>query len=251
LNVGIDFYPGYKLVKQGLLNLFLLNIIIFFSFSFGCTHTPSPPVEKPPPPYSVEGKVYYPFPVERLKNYKEQGIASWYGPDFHGKKTSSGEIYNMYDNTAAHKLLPFGTKVEVTNLKNGKKATVVINDRGPFVKNRVIDLSFSTAKELELIGPGTALVELRVVSVPETLPPDWKWVFSVQIGAFRELENALRLKEKFSHLNSSAHINTYETPEGLIFYQVRVGEYTTLEETLRAQKDWEARGFPDAFVVAE
>ncbi|MCX8012191.1 MAG: septal ring lytic transglycosylase RlpA family protein, partial [Desulfobacterota bacterium] len=115
-------------------------------FFFGCTHTPyTPPTEKPLPPYSVEGKVYHPLTLERLKNYKEQGVASWYGPDFHGKKTSSGEIYNMYNHTAAHKLLPFGTKVEVTNLENGRKTTVVINDRGPFVKNRVIDLSFSTA----------------------------------------------------------------------------------------------------------
>lgn len=96
------------------------------------------------------------------------GIASWYGPGFHGRRTANGETYNMEAMTAAHKSLPFGTKVEVTNEANGKTVTVRINDRGPYVKGRVIDLSHAAAKQLGMIGAGTASVALRVVAQPET-----------------------------------------------------------------------------------
>ena len=197
----------------------------------------------------VGGKIYY--PLGKVTDYKEQGVASWYGEEFHRKKTSSGEPYDMYAHTAAHRILPFGTKVQVTNLKNGKKTVVVINDRGPFAKDRILDLSYCGAKEIGLIGPGTASVELEVVGVTDSTPLDWTGVFTVQIGAFKELKNALRLKEKIFLFNSSAHINTYETHEGAVFYQVRVGKYNNLEETIQAQRELESRGFQDTFIVAE
>ncbi len=112
-------------------------------------------------PYTVRGKTYYPTVVD--VGQKEDGIASWYGPDFHGKKTSNGEIYNMNAMTAAHKTLPMNTMVRVTNKNNGRWATVRINDRGPFVTGRVIDLSKAAATQIAMIGTGTAPVRLEVV----------------------------------------------------------------------------------------
>lgn len=215
----------------------------------GCARTPvAPPVEKPSPPYTVGGTVYY--PLSKVRDYKEQGVASWYGPDFHGRKTSSGETYDMYAYTAAHRILPFGTKVQVTNLSNGKSTAVKVNDRGPFVKNRIIDLSFSGAKQIGLIGPGTAVVEVKVVEVPESLPQNWSGTFCVQVGAFAEQKNALRLKAQLALHYSPVSILASEARQGLL-YRVRVGNYPTLEATFAAQKDLSGRGYRDTFVVAE
>ncbi len=112
-------------------------------------------------PYSVFGIKYYPF-IANIGD-KFDGIASWYGPDFHSKKTSNGEIYDMYDMTAAHKTLPMNTVVRVDNLENGKSIVVRINDRGPFVRGRIIDLSNKAAREIEMVGKGTANVKLTVL----------------------------------------------------------------------------------------
>ena len=112
-------------------------------------------------PYSVFGIKYYPF-IANIGD-KFDGIASWYGPDFHSKKTSNGEIYDMYDMTAAHKTLPMNTVVRVDNLDNGKSIIVRINDRGPFVRGRIIDLSNKAAREIEMVGRGTANVKLTVL----------------------------------------------------------------------------------------
>ncbi len=97
----------------------------------------------------------------------QEGVASYYGEDFHGRKTSNGEIYDMYAMTAAHRALPFNTRVLVTNLDNGKKVTVRINDRGPFVKGRIIDLSYGAARKIGMVGPGTARVRLEVIEMGE------------------------------------------------------------------------------------
>ena len=118
-------------------------------------------VDRDVKPYYVNGKWYYPIKVDIGENF--EGVASWYGPDFHGRKTSNGENYDMYDFTAAHKTLPFNTMLKVINLKNSKTTIVRVNDRGPFVQNRLIDLSFSAAKDLDIINFGTALVKLEVV----------------------------------------------------------------------------------------
>lgn len=112
-------------------------------------------------PYTINGKTYYPTIVK--VGDKSSGIASWYGPNFHGKNTANGEVYNMYNMTAAHKTLPMNTLVKVTNLRNQKSAVVRINDRGPFVANRIIDLSKAAAQKLNIIGPGMAPVNLEVV----------------------------------------------------------------------------------------
>lgn len=107
-----------------------------------------------------------PVPPSEVDGYTEKGMASWYGNPYHGRKTASGERYDMYQMTAAHQTLPFGTVVRVTNLENGEKVEVRINDRGPFKKGRIIDLSYASAKKLDMIGPGVVKVKVVVVKTP-------------------------------------------------------------------------------------
>jgi rare lipoprotein A len=160
-----------------------------------------------PPFYEVLGKRYHVLPTSA--GYVQRGVASWYGRDFHGLATSSGEIYNMHAMTAAHTTLPLPTWVEVTNLANGKRVVVKVNDRGPFVDNRLIDLSYAAATALDVVGPGTARVEVRAVAPPldayrsdatvaAAVPPQEQAVAAaermfLQVGAFSAPENAERL----------------------------------------------------------
>lgn len=150
----------------------------------------------------------------------QTGLASWYGPDFHGKKTSSQEIYNMYDLTAAHKSLPFGTYVMVTNLENGKSVQVRINDRGPFVRGRIIDLSYAAARVLGMVGQGVIRVRIEVLNriVHSRASPR----FSVQIGAFISRENAEALKLQIQKKYQNVYISTFKTSHQ-VYYRVRVG----------------------------
>jgi rare lipoprotein A len=147
------------------------------------------------------------------------GLASWYGEDFHGKTTSNREIYNMYDMTAAHKSLPFGTHVVVTNLENNKSVTVRINDRGPFVKGRIIDLSYAAARVLDMIGPG--VVPVRVEILPDRSPPRSSQRFVVQVGAFSIRKNALELKDDLVRNHQGVFITTFKTGQR-IYYRVRI-----------------------------
>ncbi|MGA3328649.1 MAG: septal ring lytic transglycosylase RlpA family protein, partial [Terriglobia bacterium] len=119
----------------------------------------------------------------------EEGIASWYGHPYHGRRSASGEIYDMYKMTAAHRTLPFGTQVRVHDLENGRDVTVRINDRGPFVEGRIIDLSYAAAQTMGM--PGIARVRLEILGLGSTSEPA---VFAVQVGAFRDPANAGRLK---------------------------------------------------------
>ena len=123
--------------------------------------------------------------------FEEQGVASWYGGKFHGRLTANGETFNTHELTAAHKQLPFNSMVTVTNLANGKSVQVRINDRGPFVEGRIIDLSYAAAAELDMIKTGTAPVLVTVENL-EIL----NVTFNIQIGAYRNLENAAAMKEK-------------------------------------------------------
>ena len=140
-------------------------------------------------PYVVNGKKYY--PLLSAEGFEQEGIASWYGPGFHGKSTSSGEIFNQNAMTAAHTILPFQSEIEVTNLRNGRSIVVRINDRGPFTDSRIIDLSKAAATKLDIIGTGTARVRLRHVGGAEEarrpLPPAVQPVqvegtFYIQVG---------------------------------------------------------------------
>jgi len=152
-------------------------------------------------------------------------VASWYGVPFNGRRTSNGEIYDMHEFTAAHRTLPFGAVVRVTNLRNGKQTQVRINDRGPFVADRVIDLSLSAAQAIEMVGTGTSQVRLEVIAGPNPAAG----VFAVQIGAFLKQENAQNLKAQMEARNFPVAIVTFDSANGLL-YRVRVGRLAT-EET--------------------
>jgi rare lipoprotein A len=152
--------------------------------------------------------------------YTEEGNASWYGAPFHGRRASNGEVYDMYKLTAAHRTLPFETIVRVTNVGNGKATVVRITDRGPFVDNRIIDLSLAAAREIESVGPGVVPVRVEVLS-PGIDPTSG--FFTVQVGAFRDRDNAERLRERLNASYSPIFIQQYDSPDG-IFYRVRVGK---------------------------
>jgi rare lipoprotein A len=167
-------------------------------------------------PAAKHGKTpVLPAPV----GYTEEGNASWYGNPFHGRRASNGETYDMHKLTAAHRTLPFETMVRVTNLSNNKSTVVRITDRGPFVENRVIDLSLAAAQELESIGPGVVRVRLEVLG---NVDPT-EGFFTVQVGAFRDRGNAERLRDRLNASYTPIFLQQYEAPDGT-FYRVRVGK---------------------------
>ncbi len=131
------------------------------------------------------------LPFLCLGAWEQKGTASWYGGKFHGRLTANGETFDTNKMTAAHRHLPFGTLVEVTNMANGKSVQVRINDRGPFVDDRIIDLSHAAASALDMIKTGTAMVQLRVADMDAL-----QVLFSIQVGAYRNLENASAMKQK-------------------------------------------------------
>ena len=151
--------------------------------------------------------------------YQEQGMASWYGPGFHGKTTSNKEVYDMYDMTAAHRTLPFGTHVMVTNLQNGRSVTLRINDRGPFVKDRIIDLSYAAALQLDMLAPG--VVKVRVEVLPEMSPDPAAQKFSVQVGSFTLKSNAAALQDSLKERYTGAYISRFRTSRQT-YYRVRI-----------------------------
>ena len=161
------------------------------------------------------------------------GLASWYGPDFHGRPTSSKEIYDMNDMTAAHKTLPFGTWVLVSNLDNGRSVAVRINDRGPFVAGRIIDLSYAAARMLGVVGPGTVPVRLELLD--RNAPPPSARLYSVQAGSFAAKDNAERLRDKLSGLFGQVTVSSFATAER-IYYRVRIGARTRDEAEAIARR---------------
>lgn len=171
----------------------------------------------------------------------EYGYASWYGNPYHGRATSSGEIYDMYELTAAHRTLPFGTEAEVTNMENGRKVRVRINDRGPFIDGRIIDLSLTAAKAISLVGPGTALVQVKLVRVPASplarIPGPRPAAigaaaapgrYTVQVGAFADRRNAERLCDDLARRYPEFAVNTALSADGTR-YRVWVGNEATEE----------------------
>ncbi len=208
-------------------------------------------------PYTVNGVRYDPLLDHR--GYVEEGIASWYGEDFHGLKTSNGEIYDMHAMTAAHKTLPLGVYVKVQNLRNGSETILRVNDRGPFVKGRIIDLSFAGAKILGVAGPGTAPVRVEALGNRvqdaqgmvryEPLPSYDIGSYAVQIGAFTLAENARRLAAEMKSRYGASDIQEGDV-NGKRYYRVRVGKYTSLDAAEAARIDFERMNYPGAFVIA-
>ena len=204
-------------------------------------------------PYTVLGKRYE--PLKTHVGFSQEGIASWYGKDFHGKKTSNGEIYDMHAMTAAHKTLPLGVFVKVRNKENGEETIVRVNDRGPFVKNRIIDLSYSAAKKLGVDMKGTAPVRIEALGykaggegyeAPENYDSG---NYSVQIGAFKDYQNARRLSEEIRKLHGSSEVKT-GTVNGDLFYRVQAGKYTSLKAAEDAEESFSDHGFAGSFVVS-
>lgn len=220
--------------------LLSLGCICFFSLA-GCAArhvTANPPPSQPAPasPATIEssrsatsvGAPASPPSPKRAKSpsspapegYVEEGNASWYGVPFNGRHASNGEIYDMNKLTAAHRTLPFDTMVRVTNLNNGKSTVVRITDRGPFVENRIIDLSLAAARQIDSVGPGVVPVRVEVIT-PGVDPT--AGFFTVQVGAFRDPANAQRLRDRLNLSYSPIFIQQYDSPDGT-YYRVRVGK---------------------------
>ena len=207
-------------------------------------------------PYTVNGKTYY--PMETVGNYTETGEASWYGPGFHGKKTSSGDTYNQNAFTAAHKTLPFGTRLNVKNLDNGRTTRVTVNDRGPFKSGRIIDLSRAAANDLGMIGTGTARVRIQtsgysgatsgttsVATTPvnQVTTSASSGSYYVQVGAFSALDNANGVATKLKNSGYNQHIASSNGN-----YVVRTGPYAT-KTAATAARDTLRKSYSGAFVV--
>ena len=196
-----------------------------------------------PTSYVVNGKRYYTMPSS--KGYKERGIASWYGTKFHGKRTSSGEPYDYYAMTAAHRSLPLPTYVEVKNLQNGRSVIVKVNDRGPFRKDRIIDLSYTAAVKLGILGYGTGLVEVRAIdtSGPETArsAAQEQPRLYLQAGAFRERRYAEQLRANIE-AQSIGKVRIVEMAGGSTPYTVRVGPLQDAGEVERVNRELKTLG---------
>lgn len=231
-----------------------------------------------PPSYTVLGRTYH--VLGSNNGYDAQGVASWYGPNFQSKSTSSGEQYNMYAMTAAHKTLRIPSYVLVTNMENGKQVIVRVNDRGPFVSNRIIDLSYAAAKKIGMIGRGTAMVDVRsitpdtpipssdsIVSGAPTVAPTpapaasalaastavnlphavWGQDVFIQIGAFGEMGHVITVQQRLAQ----AGITTVSvTPFGSL-NRVRVGPVASLADYDRLMDQLRTIGFDNAQMVVE
>ncbi len=191
-------------------------------------------------PYKVLGKWYYPINVKVGDTFR--GIASWYGPNFHGKLTANGEIYDMYAYTAANKILPLNTIVKVINLNNNKSVVVRINDRGPFVKNRIIDLSYSAGKKIGIDKVGTAPVELIVLSTPKTYnsykKPKKNGKIKIQIGAFKNLSGAKIFKQEYSKYYKNITIEKIDNK-----YKVFINGFNSYNEAKNYKIKHNIKGF--------
>jgi len=231
--------------------------------------------------YVVYGVTYSPLTDSR--DYRERGIASWYGKKFHSKRTSSGEPYDMYAMTAAHKTLPLPSYARVRNLQNGRSVVVRVNDRGPFLHNRLIDLSYAAAARLGILGTGTGVVEVEAVSPeePETQTAQVKTYplqviapaaaaeelpksqaaaagpkLYLQVGAFTQWDNAAKLRNRLErealrpiYIQSSQAAGN--GPDAARVYRVRVGPLTNVEEGDRLTERAAQLGVPDARIVVE
>jgi rare lipoprotein A len=207
-----------------------------------------------PPFYDVLGQRYY--VLASADGYLERGVASWYGPTFHGGHTSSGEPYDMYGMTAAHKTLPLPCYARVTNLRNGRSVVVRINDRGPFVANRLIDLSYTAATKLDMIREGTTLVEVRALTptVPDELtrtaaqPPPTLYV---QAGAFADQQNAQRLLARLQAAGFDHAFIALPVMNGPQLFRVRLGPVDSVAQFDEFTARLTALGITDARLAVE
>lgn len=228
---------------------------------------PEPLSESGNDPYIALGKTYY--PLREAQNYRERGIASWYGKKFHGKRTSSGEPYNMYAMTAAHRTLPLPSYVRVRNLANGHAVIVRVNDRGPFLHNRLIDLSYAAALKLGIVSTGTGVVEVEALAAEPNaaVPVSVKEIDSdlhspnpnparfprlyMQVGAFRNWQNAAALRSRLSEARFGAVFIQSDVREDVRFYRVRVGPIASVADSDALIERALRYGLTDAHIVVE
>jgi len=210
-------------------------------------------------PYTVMGKRYYPTVVSVGETFS--GRASWYGPNFHGKKTSNGETYSMWQMTAAHKTLPMNTVVKVTNQANGRSIVVRINDRGPFVNTRIIDLSKKAAKELDMIKTGTAPVKLEILGfnrkgqtkiTKTSMQKDVKekiiGKYALQIGSFSKIDGAIKTQERYNNASGRYKTIIKDIDDGnKRLFKVFLTGFGGEEEA----REYKAEHFSGAFIVRE
>ena len=212
-----------------------------------------------PPSYVVSGKRY--FTLDSSEGFTQRGIASWYGRKFHGRRTSSGETYDMFRMTAAHKELPLPTYVGVKNLENGRNVIVRVNDRGPFHGDRIIDLSYAAARKLDMIGKGTGYVEVHALH-PRNAPPRGQNVrrsespaldqgLYLQVGAFADRENAERMMSRLATVNAATPIMSETRQNGMTLYRVRMGPLVNSREVDRLVETLNRMGMVDTKVVME
>jgi rare lipoprotein A len=223
------------------------------------------------PVYEVFGKSYTVMPSS--SGYKERGVASWYGKKFHGNLTSNREPYDMYGMTAAHKTLPLPTYVRVRNLSNNRTVVVRVNDRGPFVHNRIIDLSYSAALKLDMVTTGTSLVEVEAITfddpagdrpVRKVTPPQPTTVkpapaaaqinedrIFVQVGAFGSRENAQRRLSALHGANILAAFVVEDTSVSPSLYRVRIGPIRGIVQYDIVVEELENLGISDPYLISE
>ena len=209
-----------------------ISFLLVSAFVAGCSSPPPKPI-------------YFPgYPI----GYLERGMASWYGPGFHGNKTANGERYDMHKLTAAHRTLPLGSIAVVRSASTGKEVTVRINDRGPFAKGRVLDLSYAGARTLGIVGQGTDQIELRVIGF-EGRTAEMGFL-RVQIGSFAEQRNAAILLERAQRIYSGGRIQVIDLPDGRR-YRVQVGEFRTENQAESAATRLEADLAVQSFVFRD
>ncbi len=215
-------------------------------------------------PYTVFNKTYY--PLKDVRGYRERGIASWYGKKFHGRRASSGEPYDMYALSAAHKTLPLPSYARVRNLANNRSIVVRVNDRGPFLDNRLIDLSYTAAARLGILGTGTGLVEVEGLTPDEptlketqtthmqpavTQPPEAAPKLYVQAGAFASLDNARALRARLeSGAFKPIEIQTARL-DNQVVHRVRIGPLASIEDGDRVAARVAGLGIDNAYVIVE
>ena len=198
-------------------------------------------------PYKVFGKTYY--PMTSLKPYTATGYATWYGKKYHGNKTSIGEVYDMYKMTAAHKTLPLPCYVKVTNLKNDKTVIVRVNDRGPFVKDRIIDLSYAAANRLEIIEKGSELVKVELIDLDKKVKVSEinKQIY-IQAGLFSDEKNANNLINKIKKLGTVKNENIKKIKNEDQF-QVLIGPFANNQKAKNKKDELSNNFFINGFIV--
>lgn len=214
-----------------------------------------------PPSYTVRGKTYR--VMKTAKGFVQKGNASWYGTKFHGRLTSSGEPYNMYAMTAAHKTLPLPSYVEVHNLKNDRRIIVKVNDRGPFHEGRIIDLSYAAAHKLGITGTGTAPVEIRVIDtgklaldtsdvvLPKTSHPDGKGSIHIQVAAMATESAAEKMARELRRRDfNSVRVNVAEVNHKKL-YRVRIGPVPDVHLAYKILNELSGMGMKTARVVVD